>query len=65
VILGTGIRIGQLVILGLDPRRQGGHGKHPFWLAKCSCGKVASIRSDVLMAKKAKSCGCGKVGPRA
>jgi len=32
--------------------------RHQFWLCKCDCGNLCSIRDDRLKNSKTKSCGC-------
>ena len=48
----TGMRFGLLTVGG----RAAAHGR--FWLARCACGREASVRGDHLLAGRTRSCGC-------
>ncbi len=51
----SGKRYGKLTVVCLDRERT--HRKS-YWICKCDCGKIKSIRSDTL--NRIKSCGCVK-----
>lgn len=50
----TGKRFGKLVALGVLDRE----GKNRWWECACDCGRVVTVRGDVLRAGKKTSCGC-------
>lgn len=50
----TGQRFGMLTVI----KRNGNIGKHSAWLCRCDCGNIKTIRSDHLIYKKTRSCGC-------
>lgn len=52
-----GQRFGRLTVIGIDDR--GTKGK-TYWMCKCDCGAVKSVRSDSLRSGAIKSCGCLK-----
>lgn len=51
----TGEKFGRLTVLEIDMDKSS---RKTYWLCKCDCGNVISIRSDSL--KITKSCGCLK-----
>lgn len=51
----TGRRYGKLVAIELDCSK---NARKPYWICKCDCGNIKSIRKDCL--GKVKSCGCLK-----
>lgn len=53
----TGKTFGRLKVLYRDTSKLG---KSPYFICKCSCGKIKSIRSDHLRYGKIVSCGCYK-----
>ena len=53
----TGQKFGILQVLELDKSKQPNRRK--WWICKCQCGNIKSIRQDVL--QKAESCGCLRV----
>lgn len=50
----TGMKYGKLTVIGLDKIVN----KKSYWLVKCECGTVKSVRGDTL--KSITSCGCEK-----
>jgi hypothetical protein len=50
----TGKRFGRLLVL----RRDYSIDDHARWIALCACGTRTSVRSDRLLSKKTRSCGC-------
>lgn len=50
--------IGRLTVIKRDESKPKGHGKPVYWICKCSCGNIKSIRADHLREGKTKSCGC-------
>lgn len=53
----TGKKFGRLTVMCLDER--GTKGK-TYWLCKCECGNVKSVRADSLRCGAIRSCGCLK-----
>lgn len=53
----TGNRYGRLEVIGIDDAKEG---RKTYWICKCDCGNVKSIRSDALVGGKTVSCGCRK-----
>lgn len=51
-----GCKFGELIILSLDLEKRKTNSKKIFWIARCSCGKIVSVRSDTLANRQ--SCGC-------
>ena len=51
----SGNRYGKLTVVCLDRERTR---RKSYWICKCDCGKIKSIRSDTL--NRIKSCGCVK-----
>ena len=54
----TGRRFGRLVVLNAVPRNRGEH--CVYWLCRCDCGNVKSVRGDSLRGGLIVSCGCYK-----
>ena len=52
----TGQRFNRLTVLQLDTERTSK--SRSYWICKCDCGTIKSIRSDQLTSGKTKSCGC-------
>lgn len=50
----TGRTFGKLKVVS----RSTGNEKHSYWLCLCDCGAVKHVRSDHLLNKKIRSCGC-------
>jgi hypothetical protein len=51
-----GLKFGFLSVLG--PGLPQGTRNRPTWLVRCICSKEKSIREDVLVSNRVKSCGC-------
>ena len=51
-----GQRFNRLTVLQLDTEKT--NKQRSYWICKCDCGKIKSIRSDQLTSGKTKSCGC-------
>lgn len=49
-------KFGKLTVLEKDMQK--GNANHPYWVCKCDCGNIKSIRQDVLTNGTTKSCGC-------
>ena len=56
VINMTGQRCGKLIVVERDLKPH--NGKEAWWICKCDCGNVKSIRGSDLRRGKTKSCGC-------
>ena len=54
----TGQQFGYLTVLERDTSAPMGAGKSAYWLCKCKCGNICSIRTDKLTKEITKSCGC-------
>ena len=52
----TGQRCGKLIVVERDLKPH--NGKEAWWICKCDCGNVKSIRGSDLRRGKTKSCGC-------
>lgn len=52
----TGKRFGRLEVIGMDDKDT----RKTYWVCKCDCGNIKSIRSDALIEGKTISCGCRK-----
>lgn len=52
----VGDRYGMLTVLRMDVRRSKG-GEH-FWVCRCDCGNITSVRTGDLRSGNTKSCGC-------
>jgi hypothetical protein len=52
----TGKRFGKLYVIGIDDKKS----RKTYWVCKCDCGNVKSVRSDALIEGKTVSCGCRK-----
>ena len=50
-----GKRFGRLVVLERDIIKKG---NFAYWICKCDCGKIKSVRSQHLTSNKIVSCGC-------
>lgn len=46
----------RLTILSEDTERS--NGNHKYYICKCDCGNIKSVRSDLLRSGRTKSCGC-------
>ena len=51
----TGQKFGRLTVIERDYSRKS---KHVYWLCKCDCGNITSIRAQNLRSGHAQSCGC-------
>lgn len=61
----TGIRFGKLVALEIAPSDKYPNGRTVGkWKCKCDCGNVVEVRTDALLQKRQKTCGCGRKGIR-
>lgn len=54
----TNKKVGLLTILYRDNTKPTGKGKEVFWICKCECGQLTSVRGSDLRREKTKSCGC-------
>lgn len=54
----TGQRFGKLVVLSRDTKKKMGKGQFAYWVCKCDCGNIVSVRGDHLRDKTTTSCGC-------
>lgn len=54
----VGTVFGKLTVLSRDMTRPTGQNKPAYWLCKCSCGEICSVRSDHLRGGTTTSCGC-------
>jgi hypothetical protein len=52
----TGKRFGRLTVIGVDDKQS----RKTYYICKCDCGNIKTIRSDALVAGKTTSCGCRK-----
>lgn len=52
-----GERFGRLTVLYRDVSRNGNSG-HTYWMCRCDCGKLKTVRSDELRNELIVSCGC-------
>lgn len=54
----TGQRFGRLTVLYRDESKPKGHGHKAWWICKCDCGNIKSIKGENLRRGLTKSCGC-------
>lgn len=54
----TNKKVGLLTVLHRDNTKPTGKGKEVFWICKCECGQLTSVRGSDLRREKTKSCGC-------
>lgn len=54
----TNQKFGYLTVLRRDDSRLSGAGKSVYWLCKCECGNIKSVRTDKLRKGEVVSCGC-------
>lgn len=52
----TGQKFGRLTVVGLADTET----RKTYWICKCDCGNMKSVRSDSLLCGAIKSCGCLK-----
>lgn len=50
-----GRRFQRLLVIELAPERRK---RAAYWVCRCDCGRVVSVRADVLKAGASRSCGC-------
>ena len=53
-----GNKYGRLTVLERDSTKPQGAGKSAYWICKCDCGNIKSIRTDKLRKNEIISCGC-------
>lgn len=56
-----GKKFGRLAVLGFDSGKyiaQNNKCRNTYWMCECECGKLTSVRSDLLTHHKTISCGC-------
>lgn len=51
-------RFGKLLVLYRDTDKPSGQGKSAYWICRCDCGQIKSIRMDKLRTGATQSCGC-------
>lgn len=56
----TGKRYGRLTVLHRDESKPSGHGYKVWWICKCDCGNIKSIKGENLRKGITQSCGCLK-----
>lgn len=54
----TGKKYGRLTVLCIDESKPRGENCSIYWLCKCECGNIVSIRSDKIKGETTLSCGC-------
>lgn len=54
----TGNRYGRLTVLYRDESKPKGHGHKAWWICKCDCGNIKSIKGENLRRGLTQSCGC-------
>lgn len=54
----TGNKYNRLTVLYRDESKPKGNKKSAYWICKCDCGTIKSIRGDHLRNNKIQSCGC-------
>lgn len=54
----TGKRYGRLTVLYRDNSKPKGHGHKVWWICKCDCGNIKSIKGENLRRGLTRSCGC-------
>ena len=54
----TGQRFGRLIVIERDISKPKGHEKPVYWICKCDCGTIKSIRACHLKDGSIQSCGC-------
>lgn len=55
----SGDEYGRLKVMQKDDK-QSKKTKRPYWFCQCQCGKITSVRQDMLRNGKTRSCGCLK-----
>ena len=54
----SGQRFGRYLVLRKDENRCDSRGRHDFYICKCDCGAIRSVKKYELLCGKSKSCGC-------
>lgn len=54
----TGQRFGRLIVIKRDISKPKGHGKPVYWICKCDCGTIKSVKACHLKDGSIQSCGC-------
>ena len=52
----TGKKFGRLTVVEFDPNKK--INNKAYWICKCDCGNILSVRGQDLRQGKTKSCGC-------
>lgn len=52
----TNKKFGHWTVLNFDEERSNSHGS--YWVCKCTCGTIKSVRSSHLRSGASTSCGC-------
>lgn len=52
----TGKKFGRLTVIGIQPTET----RKTYWVCRCDCGNMKTVRSDSLQSGAIKSCGCLK-----
>ena len=52
----TGQKFGKLLVISKDITKKTNSGS--YWVCKCDCGKIKSIKSSSLRRGEIQSCGC-------
>lgn len=53
-----GRKFNLLTVIGLDNERTSSQNSHRYWVCKCECGNIISVRESKLVRGETKSCGC-------
>lgn len=54
----SGQRFGRYLVLRKDENRCDSRGRHDFYICKCDCGAIRSVKKYDLLCGTSKSCGC-------
>lgn len=54
----VGKKFGRLLVLERDMKKPSGKACFAYWICKCDCGNIVSIRGDHLRNNTTQSCGC-------
>lgn len=52
----TGQKFGKLLVISKDINKKTNSGS--YWICKCDCGKIKSVKSSSLRRGEIQSCGC-------
>lgn len=52
----TGQKFGKLLVISKDINKKTNSGS--YWVCKCDCGKIKSVKSSSLRRGEIQSCGC-------